>query len=159
MHPMRRLSSWGKLWHGEKMRQTLHRLRKLHSPSSMSWHFPAETAFSHSSTIHLKRRSLRFGCAFAGFMALKPCITTRKRCIAAFAPAMNRLRRSGSTPIWSKPLMGISRFMRNGKQRPTLWVENERATSGTRLRLTVNQMMPSLWLWNSNCCTDSFALK
>jgi len=37
--------------------------------------------------------------------------------------------------------MGISRFMRNGKQRPTLWVENERATSGTRLRLTVNQMM------------------
>ena len=55
-----------------KMRQTLHRLRKLHSPSSMSWHFPAETAFSHSSTIHLKRRSLRFGCAFAGFMALKP---------------------------------------------------------------------------------------
>ena len=40
--------------------------------------------------------------------------------------------------------MGISRFMRNGKQRPTLWVENERATSGTRLRLTVNQMMPFL---------------
>ncbi len=64
---------------------------------------------------------------FAGFMALKLCITTRKRCIAAFAPAMNRLRRSGSTPIWSKPLMGISRFMRNGKQRPTLWVENEKS--------------------------------
>lgn len=95
MHPMRRFRQLGEIVARLKDAQTLHRLRKLHSPSSMSWHFPAEPAFSHSSTIHLKRRSLRFGCAFAGFMALKLCITTRKRCIAAFAPAMNRLRRSG----------------------------------------------------------------
>lgn len=54
--------------------------------------------------------------------------------------------------------MGISRFMRNGKQGPFgPKVKGPHPAQGCALLSIKCRLV--LRLWNSNCCTDSFALK